>query len=136
MAYPLALLGSPDTVTWVWFPTRSSRYPRIMRALPAWSTIGSTHRLSALQVTLALVALPFSSISARGEALLNPLALFQWLLATTPATSVLPMAVPLPTNFTLITPVPDPAIPFTVRVTAVLCIRVPLVAVMVSVLLP
>jgi hypothetical protein len=63
----------------------------------------------------------------------NPLALFQFAFATTPATSVLPITVPCPTKSMLITPVPAVV---TVMLTVVVCTRLPLVPLMVNVDVP
>src|ERR1017187_7211238 len=57
----------------------------------------------AAQVAVAVVAVPVSSARAREAELLAPLALFQLLLATTPATSVAAMVTSWPTKSMLIT---------------------------------
>jgi hypothetical protein len=95
-----------------------SKYPSIIRTFPTWSVIGSTHTLSDLHTTLAVVALPVSSTSPCPVLLLAPCSWFQLLFPTTPAVSVAAIVVPLPTKLILITfPVPPPDPPVTVNVT-------------------
>jgi hypothetical protein len=84
------------------------------------------------QVTVAPVLFPFRSNKAKGVVLVVPFAGFQCDCATTPATSVLAIAVPWPTNWM---PIADSAF-VTVSVTLVVWVRVPLVPVMVSAYVP
>src|ERR1700676_524061 len=94
--------------------------------------MGKSHVPSALQVTLAVVALPVSSTKPRGVDLLARLALFQLAFATTPAVSLAAMAVPLPTKSMLMDlATPLPAL-VTFSVTLVECVSAPLAPVMVS----
>src|SRR5665213_965866 len=69
-----------------------------MRRLPAVFAMLVLQRLSDVQVTPAPVAAPVSFSSASGVLRLVPVALFQWLFATTPAVSVAAIAVPVPTK--------------------------------------
>src|SRR6202049_945800 len=107
-----------------------------MRTLPGPSWIGRFQLLSEDQVIVAVVALPVSSTSASGAVLLAPVASFQLLLATTPATSVPPMAVPAPTKSMLSVLAVELTPAVTVSVTVVVCESEPLVPVMVSVVGP
>src|SRR5580693_7365364 len=97
--------------------------------------MGSSHVLSAFQITAAVVALPVESPRPKGVVRLAPVALFQLLRATTPAISVLPMATPFPTNWMLIG-LPDVLDVVTTSVTVAVCVSEPLVPVIVSVGLP
>src|SRR5262245_13756081 len=72
------------------------------RRLPGWSMIGVLQVLSALQMTVALVAAPDSSLSAKGVLRVAPVTLFQLAFATTPALSAALIAVALPTKSMLI----------------------------------
>src|SRR2546425_1089945 len=85
-------------------PELWSKYPFMSRRLPAWSVIGVIHALSDVHVTVAVVAAPVSSFSASGVLRLAPVALFQFVFATTPALSLAPIEVPLPTKLTPMTP--------------------------------
>jgi hypothetical protein len=86
-------------------------------------------------MAVAPVAVPDSSTNACPAVFVNPFALFQFGFAATPATSVLPMAVPCPTKSTLITPLPAAAA-VTDSVTVVACVKLPLVPVIVNVDVP
>ena len=81
-----------------------SRYPFIIRRLPAWSVIGVHPDVVRRPVTVAALAVPVSPFSASGVLLVAPVALFQFAFATTPAISAAPIAVPLPTKLMLTTP--------------------------------
>ncbi len=85
-----------------------SRYPRIIRKLPARSGIvDELYVLSAFQVSETPVLAPFSSTKERGDVPLAFDALFQCVLGTTPAVSDAPIAVVLlPTKSTLKAPLP------------------------------
>src|ERR1017187_10675453 len=74
--------------------------------------MGSSQIPFVFHVTVALVLSPFWSNKTNGVVLEVPLASFQFDWATTPATSVLPIAVPSPTNL-----IPIAAAFATVRVT-------------------
>src|SRR4051812_18900507 len=63
--------------------------------------MGTAQLLSEVQVTVAPLLAPVSSFKAKGALLTLLAALFQLVLATTPALSEVPMAVPLPTNLML-----------------------------------
>src|ERR1035437_2267028 len=93
--------------------------------------MGSSQIPFVFHVTVALVLSPFWSNKTNGVVLEVPLASFQFDWATTPATSVLPIAVPSPTNL-----IPIAAAFATVRVTLALWVKLPLVPVMVSVDVP
>src|ERR1700686_3965547 len=125
----------PDTFTALGLPLAVSRYPRIIRLLPATSAMGVLQTLSEVQLTVAPVAAPVSSSRLSGEELFAPAASFQFAFATTPADSELAIAVPLPTKSTLIATTPGFA-PSTPRVTVAVCDKMPLVAVIVRVELP
>src|SRR5262245_27086371 len=76
--------------------------PFTIRKLPGVSVIPEAVRWSAAQLSVAEVAAPVSSLSTRPEPL-ELAALFQLVLATTPALSELPIEVtPLPTKLMLI----------------------------------
>jgi hypothetical protein len=120
-----------------------------MRTFPGASVRGSSQTSSAVQVMTAEVAAPVSSTRGRPVLLRAPLASFQLLLGTTPATSELPMGFPMPTKSTLMTLVDElevtarmvlvewvsaPSVPVTVRVK--LPVGVLAMVVMVSVELP
>src|ERR1700686_1044958 len=92
----------PDTFTALGLPLAVSRYPRIIRLLPATSAMGVLQTLSEVQLTVAPVAAPVSSSRLSGEELFAPAASFQFAFATTPADSELAIAVPLPTKSALI----------------------------------
>jgi hypothetical protein len=64
--------------------------------------MGWSQTLSEFHDTVAVVAVPVSSTKASGEELLAPSALFQLVLATTPATSVLAIGTSVPTKSMLI----------------------------------
>jgi hypothetical protein len=134
--YPFAFAARPLTVTVVVFPKPVSKYPSIIRAFPGWSVIGSNHPLSDFQLTVAVVAAPVSSTSPIADELLAPLATFQLLLATTPATSLAPIVVPVPTKSMLMVFPVDPLPVVTVSVTVALCVSDPLLPVIVNVALP
>src|ERR1700681_2010158 len=88
--------------------------------------------LSEFQVTVAFVAVPVSSSRLNGDALRAPAALFQLLLAITPAVSELPInEVLLPTKSMPIVPCPGVKL-VTKSVTDLVCARLPLVPVMVN----
>src|ERR1035438_230542 len=89
--------------------------------------MGSSQIPFVFHVTVALVLSPFWSNKTNGVVLEFPLASFQFDLATTPATSVLPIAVPSPTNL-----IPIAAAFATLRVTLAVWVKLPLVPVMVS----
>ena len=94
-----------------------------------------SHMLSEVQVTVAFVAAPVSSTKPSAEELLAPPALFQLLMGTAPATSVLPMGVPRPTKSMLIAlAVGREVTTFSVKL--VDCVVEPLVPVTVTVELP
>jgi hypothetical protein len=131
-SYPAEFAGRPETVTVV-IPPTVSRYPRIIRAFPAVSVIAKFHIPFVFHTAVAPVAVPDSSTNACPVAFDCPLALFQFAFATTPATSVLPMAVPCPTKSMLITPVPAVV---TTSVTVAVCVTLPLVPVIVKVDVP
>src|SRR3954454_18875594 len=101
-----------------------------MRRLPATSPMFVLQVLSEVQLTEAAVVAPFSSFKARGCELAGPAALFQFALATTPATSEGCMAVPSPTKSMLIAVVGRAAFE-TVSCTAKVCAAAPLVPVIV-----
>ena len=89
--------------------------------------MGSSQIPFVFQVTVALVLSPFWSNKINGVVLEVPLASFQFDWATTPATSVLAIAVPSPTNL-----IPIAAALATVRVTLAVWVKLPLVPVIVS----
>jgi hypothetical protein len=89
--------------------------------------MGSSQIPFVFHVTVALVLSPFWSNKTNGVVLEVPLASFQFDWATTPATSVLPIAVPSPTNL-----IPIAAAFATLRVTLAVWVKLPLVPVMVS----
>src|ERR1019366_8956801 len=89
--------------------------------------MGSSQIPFVFHVTVALVLSPFWSNKTNGVVLEVPLASFQFDWATTPATSVLPIAVPSPTNL-----IPIAAAFATVRVPLAVWVKLPLVPVMVS----
>src|ERR1035438_2102584 len=82
--------------------------------------MGSSQIPFVFHVTVALVLSPFWSNKTNGVVLEVPLASFQFDWATTPATSVLPIAVPSPTNL-----IPIAAAFATVRVTLALWVKLP-----------
>jgi hypothetical protein len=92
--------------------------------------MGSLQTSSDDQVTAAAVGDPVSSARASGVELLAPLALFQLLLGTTPATSALPIGTPKPTKSILITFVEE--LDVTLRVAFAECVSEPLVPVIVK----
>src|ERR1700688_523862 len=98
--------------------------------------MGSSQRLSAVQVTVAVVALPVSSSSGSGVLLAAPLASFQFVLATTPALSLLAIALPSPTKSMLMVLAEEATKTVTVRATVVVCESDPLVPVIVRVVGP
>jgi hypothetical protein len=81
------------------------------------------------------VGVPVSSTRASGAELLAPVAAFQLLLATTPATSEAAIGTSVPTKSMLITFVDEPAV-VTLRIAVAECVSEPLVPVMLSVELP
>jgi hypothetical protein len=93
--------------------------------------MGRTQIPFVFHVTVAPELAPAWFNKANGVVLLIPLALFQFDCATTPASSVLPIAAPWPTNL-----IPIAAAFATVRVTPAVCVRLPLVPVMVTVDVP
>src|ERR1019366_6064042 len=93
--------------------------------------MGSSQIPFVFHVTVALVLSPFWSNKTNGVVLEVPLASFQFDWATTPATSVLPIAVPSPTNL-----IPIAAAFATVRVTLAVWVKLPLVPLIVSVDVP
>jgi hypothetical protein len=98
--------------------------------------MGWSQASSELHVTVAVVAVPVSSTKERGEELVAPLAWFQLLLATTPATSELPIGTSVPTKSMLIVLLkPEPEVD-TASVALVVCTSGPLVPVIVSVEVP
>src|ERR1700724_3211119 len=107
-----------------------------MRTLPGWSVIGRDQVLSAVQVAVAVVALPVSSTRPSGDTLLLPLALFQSDLKTTPADSELPISMPLPTKWMLMALGPEPLAVVMLSVTVAVCVSEPLVPVIVRMKLP
>ena len=70
-----------------WIAVPLSRYPRIIRLLPAASATGVFQALSEVHETVVFVVAPVSSTSLSGDVLLAPLAVFQLALDTTPAVS-------------------------------------------------
>src|SRR5947209_6648403 len=72
-----------------------------MRRLPAVSVMGTAQVLLEVQVAVAPLLAPVSSTKAKDPVLALPVALFQLVLATTPALSPAPMAVPFPTKLML-----------------------------------
>ena len=108
--------------------------PFISRRLPGWSMVDVFHALFAVDVTVAPVAAPVSSFRASGVVRVAPVALFQFVVATTPALSATPIATALPTKSM---PIARPALGVpTTSVTVVLWLSAPLVPMMVSVELP
>src|ERR1700681_3946109 len=93
MLYVPAL--SPDTLTVLGCALPVSRYPLIIRKLPAWSVILVFQTLSETHVAVAVVPVPVSSTRTSGELLLAPVAVFQLFLAITPAVSRIPIGVVL-----------------------------------------
>jgi hypothetical protein len=92
--------------------------------------------LSEVQLTVAVDGVPVSSTNGNADALLAPIALFQLLRATTPATSELPIAVVLePTKSMLIALLPGED-ETTFSVTVAECMIEPLVPVTVIVEAP
>src|ERR1039458_3905754 len=89
--------------------------------------MGSSQIPFVFHVTVALVLSPFWSNKTNGVVLEVPLASFQFDWAITPATCVLPIAVPSPTNL-----IPIAAAFATVRVPLAVWVKLPLVPVMVS----
>ena len=89
-----------------------------------------------LHVTVAVVAVPVSSTKGSGEALLTPLALFQFGSGTTPATSVEAMATSSPTKSMLMAFPEPPLEDVTLRVVEVVLVRELLVPLIVKVELP
>src|ERR1700736_5137631 len=99
------------------------------------SAMGVFQTLSALQVAVAPVAEPFSSTRLIAGALFAPAASFQFARATTPAVSELAIeVVPRPTKSMLIAGA-ELGVPTTSVVVAV-CVKEPLMPVIVSVELP
>ena len=135
--YPFGCAASPLTVTVVVSPFPVSKYPSIIRAFPGASVIGNNHTLSDFHTTVPVVALPVLSTNANGVELLAPVAAFQFAFATTPATSLAPICVPLPTKSMLMgLAVPPPLPEVTVSATVAVCDSVPLVPVTVTVVGP
>lgn len=95
----------------------------------------SSQTSSEVQETVAPVELPLAFTRAIGLELLAPVASFQLLSATTPATSVEAIGTSVPTKSMLITPLDEPAV-VTSRIAVVECVSEPLVPVMLSVELP
>src|SRR6202790_5519195 len=94
--------------------------------------IGVLQVLSEVHDTVAVVAVPVSSTRPRGDVLVAPVALFQFVFPTTPAVSELPIPNgALPTKFMLTAPCPGEVL-LTERVTGVVCVRLPLVPAIVS----
>src|SRR5271163_1283429 len=91
--------------------------------------------LSEVQETVRLVEVPVSSSRASGAELVAPLALFQLLLATTPATSEGAMGTSVPTKSMLTTLVDEPAV-VTLRMAVAECVMGLDVPVMLRVKLP
>src|SRR5271168_5378024 len=89
---------------------------------------------SAVQVTTAVVAVPVSSAKGRPDWLTAPMAPFQLLLGTMPATSELPMGLPVPTKSILMTRVEE--LEVTERLGLAEWVREPLVPVMERVEVP
>jgi hypothetical protein len=87
---------------------------------------------SDVQVTVAVVAFPVLFTKPKGEELLAPVAIFQLLSGTTPATSELAISVPIPRKSMLITFVEKPEAE-TSRIVLVECVSEPLTPVMVRV---
>jgi hypothetical protein len=85
---------------------------------------------------VVVVPVPVSSTKASGAVLTAPVALFQFDFGTNPATSDVPIATSVPTKSMLITFVDDPPEAITFNVTMAVCVRAPLVPVMVTVELP
>ena len=69
-----------------------------MRRLPARSLVGVFQALFEFHVTVALDAVPSSSTNGNPVVRTAPLALFQCVVGTTPALSVAPIGVPVPTK--------------------------------------
>src|SRR5271154_283918 len=90
---------------------------------------------SEVQETVRFVEVPVSSTNASGAELVAPVALFQLLLATTPATSEGAMGTSVPTKSMLTTLVDEPAV-VTLRIAVAECVAELLVPVMLSVKLP
>lgn len=105
-----------------------------MRTFPGASVRGSSQTSSAVQVMTAEVAAPVSSTRERPVLLTAPVASFQLLLETTPATSELPMGFPVPTKSTLMTLIDE--LEVTARMVLVECVSAPSVPVTVRVKLP
>src|SRR5437868_6448659 len=72
-----------------------------MWMLPVVPLIGTAQLLLEVQVTVAPLLVLVSSFKAKGAALALPMALFQLVLATTPALSLAPRLAPLPTKLML-----------------------------------
>src|SRR5580700_1674525 len=88
----------------------------------------SSQTSSEVQETLTFVGVPVSSTRASGAELLAPVAAFQLVLATTPATSEAAIGTSVPTKSMLITLVDEPAV-VTLRIAGVECVNEPLVLV-------
>lgn len=99
--------------------------------------MGNSQIPSEVQLTVAPVAAPVSSTSAKGEELLAPFASFQFGSVATPAISLLPIDVPVPTKSMLmaLTLPPSPEA-VTIKVTVAVSVSEPLVPVIVIVELP
>jgi len=95
----------------------------------------SSQTSSEVQPTVAVVAAPVESTNARGEVLFAPVAWFQLLSATTPATSVGAIWVPRPTKSMLIAFSDTPELVRT-RLAVAVCVNDPLVPVTIMVELP
>jgi hypothetical protein len=98
--------------------------------------MGCCQTLSEVHVTVAVVLAPVSSTKESGAELLAPLALFQLLLTTTPATSEGAIGTSPPTKSILIVLLKPDADVETVKVTVAVCTSAPLVPVIVNVELP
>src|SRR4051794_15250700 len=72
-----------------------------MRRLPAVSVMGTAQLLLEVHVTVAPLLAPVSSFKAKGAVLALLVALFQLVLAITPALSPVPRLAPLPTKLML-----------------------------------
>ena len=105
-----------------------------MRKLPGVSAIGRLQTEEEVQETVAPVGAQVSSTSAKPLPE-DPCASFQLDFGTTPATSVGAMGVSPPTKSILIAPVPGVVV-VTTKETAAVCLRDPLVPVIVRVLVP
>jgi hypothetical protein len=79
----------------VGWPAELSRYPLIIRSLPATSATGVFQTFFEFHNAVAVVSAPVSSTSFSADALLAPGALFQFDLGTAPAISEAAMAVVL-----------------------------------------